>query len=147
VLQPLVNPQPSTELLGVKSPEQLIGNASSFFDAEFAHSLEAKAKANLAKEKADAKARQIETAKELQRDGSVINNVMGQKMGSIDARIYHRWNLQYPGCWQDREFVQAFFHDNPQCRSPGWKPKQYTLRHGVVFQNGKPITPHSSLSP
>jgi hypothetical protein len=127
--------------------EKLVGgkNAGQFFDGEFAAHLERKVRGSLPQEKADARKRQIAIARELAAEGSVTSNVTGQKMGTIDARIYHRFNQEFPGCWRDPEFVHAFFTDNPQCRSRGWKPKQLATRRGVTFVNGEAISPHTAL--
>jgi hypothetical protein len=132
----------------IKKAEDLVGavRPDQFFDEEFAAHLERKVRGSLAQEKKEHGDAQIRIAKELRQGGSVRNGVMGQKMGSVDARTYHRWNQEWPGCWRDPEFVHAFFADNPQCRSPGWRPNYHPMRKGITFQNGAPITPHRSLA-
>lgn len=116
-----------------------------FFDEEFARYLENKVRGQLGEEKQAANRRQKAIGRELQAEGSTISRVMGQKLGTIDARIYHRFNLEFPGCWKDPEFVQAFLADNPQCRAPGWRPKPVIGRKGVTYVGGAPISPHMAL--
>jgi hypothetical protein len=131
-----------------KVVEKLIAGAASgeFFDGEFARHLESKVRGSLPSEKADAAARQLKIARELQAEGSVVSNVTGQKLGSVDARVYHRWNQEFPGCWRDKKFVDWFLWKNPQCRSRGWRPVHRSFETGVSFSAGKPVSPHSALS-
>jgi len=80
------------------------------------------------------------TAKALQAEGSVrTEQGLGQKVASIPARVYFRWHQEFPGCWQDKGFVDAFLRDNPQCCAPGYKPTPDPTRHGKTFLNGKPV--------
>lgn len=79
------------------------------------------------------------TAKVLRDEGSTRMDGLGQKVASVPARIYHRWNQMLPGCWNDRSFVMAFLQDNPECAAPGFWPKYNTLRHGKTFVGGKPV--------
>lgn len=96
--------------------------------------------ATFPQEKAALEAEAPKLAAKLQAEGPLaLKEGLGQKMGEVPGRIYHRWNLQFPGCWDDPAFVHAFFADNPQYRSPGWKPKQHSTRHGKTFLNGKPV--------
>jgi len=37
----------------------------------------------------------------------------------VPAREWHRWNMQHPGCWQDKQFVREFMRDNPELRGKG----------------------------
>lgn len=85
-------------------------------------------------EKAKAKSEMIATANELAARGSDRADGRGQAIGSIPPRIYMRWQIMLPGCWQDKQFVDEFLSDNPQCLAPGYKPKQHSIRHG--FQIG-----------
>jgi hypothetical protein len=95
--------------------------------------------ASIPAEKARAEIAAAQIGKKLQAEGpQQLNKGVGQKIGEIDGRTYMRWNNQYPGCWDNAEFVRAFFADNPQYRSPGWKPKDNGLRHGKSFIGGKP---------
>ena len=126
------------KLLGGQTPEQ-------FFDEEFREHMVAKVRGSLPQEKADMRAEGVRIAQDLAREGSVTSNVTGQKMGSIPARVYHRWNQEYPGCWRDSEFKEAFFTDNPQYRSRGWKPRQFGTRRGVTYSMGVPISPHKAM--
>lgn len=75
----------------------------------------------------------IATGKALQAEGSVVTEGLGQKMGSIPGRVYHRWQLMLPGCWQDKNFVLEFLQDNPGCRAPGYRATPTSIRNGVSF--------------
>lgn len=80
------------------------------------------------------------TARALRAAGSVrTSEGLGQKIGSIPGRVYFRWQQEFPGCWQDDEFVSAFLADNPECCAPGYVPNQHSLRHGKTFVDGKPV--------
>lgn len=131
-----------------KVVDKLVGgdSAGEFFDAEFAAHLERKVRGSLPQEKHDVKERQLKIARELQRDGSVTSNVTGQKLGSIDSRLFHRWHKVDPFFWRDPIKVERFLLDNPQCRAPGWKPRYTHMEKGVTYVGGVPVTPHAGLS-
>lgn len=96
--------------------------------------------ASLPAEKARAEIAAAQIGKKLQAEGpQQMKKGLGQKMGEIDGRTYMRWQNEYPGCWDNQEFVRAFFADNPQYRSPGWKPRVSEVRHGKTFISGKPV--------
>lgn len=82
-------------------------------------------------EKAQADLRAASIGKMLLDDGPLVVEGLGQKLGEVDARTWFRWNSEFPGCWQNREFVHEFFKDNPQYRAPGWTPKTNPHRHGI----------------
>ena len=88
--------------------------------------------AQLPEEKALAERQMAQTAKELEERGSDRANGRGQAIGSIPPRLYMRWQLMLPGCWQDRTFVMEFLRDNPQCMAPGYRPKFHDVRHGFT---------------
>ena len=92
--------------------------------------------AQMPQEKAQMRRDMAQTAKELQARGSDWANGRGQAIGSIPPRIYMRWHQMLPGCWQDKQFVDEFLTDNPQCLAPGYKPKEHSLRHGFTFSTG-----------
>lgn len=41
---------------------------------------------------------------------------LGERKLTIPARTFFRWAQQYPGCWQDKGFVDEFHRDNEECR-------------------------------
>jgi hypothetical protein len=41
---------------------------------------------------------------------------LGERKLTIPARTFFRWAQQYPGCWQDKGFVDEFHRDNAECR-------------------------------
>jgi len=91
-------------------------------------------------EKVQAQLREAEIGRYLVREGSVAVQGLGQKLGEIDPRVWHRWNQEHPGCWQDKQFVHEFFADNLHLKADGWTPKLARgLRHGRTFVGGKPI--------
>lgn len=96
--------------------------------------------ATIPEEKVKQELAMVETAKALRAIGPMrTKEGLGQAVGSIPARIYFRFQNEFPGCWQDEEFVDAFLTDNPALCAPGYKPKQHSLRHGKTFVGGKPI--------
>lgn len=42
---------------------------------------------------------------------------IGQKMLSIPARTYFRWQQAEPGCMEDKTFIKEFYRDNPELRA------------------------------
>lgn len=86
--------------------------------------------AQLPEEKRQAEKELLQTANELAQRGSDYADGRGQAIGSIPPRVYMRWQLMLPGCWQDKQFVDEFLTDNPQCRAPGYRPKAHGARHG-----------------
>lgn len=42
---------------------------------------------------------------------------IGQRKLHIPQRTFFRWNREHPGCWQNKEFVDEFYRDNPECRN------------------------------
>ena len=48
--------------------------------------------------------------------GSAKSDGLGQLKLVVHAREWHRWNNEKPGCWQDKQFVDEFFRDNPHLR-------------------------------
>ena len=78
-------------------------------------------------------------------EGPLAIEGVGQKLGEIPARIFFRWQNQWPDCWANKEFVTEFLRDNPQYRCPGWKPSGRDLRHAVTFTGGAPVSNLKSL--
>lgn len=76
----------------------------------------------LPQEKADAKRRAVEIAKDLKAEGGHKFDGGGQKMCSIDLRTWVRWNQEFPGCWSDETFIDEFLWHNPAYRAPGYYP-------------------------
>lgn len=92
-------------------------------DEKFFDDIEASVIAQLPAEKALAVLRKNQIAARMKKLGSTYIPGVGQYAGSIDARTYHRWNNEFPGCWENEEFVNAFLFDNPEYKNPGYKPK------------------------
>ncbi len=88
-------------------------------------------------EKEQAKKEMIRTANELAERGSDWVDGRGQAIGSIPPRLYMRWQIMLPGCWQDRGFVEEFLADNPACCAPGYRPRRkvyFTVAGGGIGQ-------------
>jgi len=75
-------------------------------------------------EKAEAKRRGLEIARDLKQEGGHKFDGGGQKMGSVDLKTWIRWNHEFPGCWNDQTFVDEFLWHNRQYCAPGYYPKQ-----------------------
>jgi hypothetical protein len=95
---------------------------------------------NLPREKAIAAQQILKTAKEIQSGlAPTSGDGRGQAAGSIPMIVYLRWQLEYPGCWQDKSFVTEFLYDNPGLVFPGYKPKPkrqfLNMRHGNIKLN------------
>lgn len=88
-------------------------------------------------EKAQIELRQQHNARVMAMAGSVCLEGLGQKIASIDPRLYFRLEREYgdhPGWLKD------FLADNPEMCAPGYKPKRKgDLRHSKSFVNGKPV--------
>lgn len=81
-------------------------------------------RANLPREKAVASQQMAKTQEEVKQGlAPTSGDGRGQALLSVPPVIYHRWQLEYPGCWQDEQFVAEFAFDNPQCCLPGYKPR------------------------
>lgn len=90
--------------------------------------------AQLPQEKARAEREMAQTAKEVaQGHLPTSGDGRGQAVASIPPVVYMRWQLEYPGCWQDKGFIEEFLWDNPQCRLPGYRPRAkrqfYDMKH------------------
>lgn len=86
----------------------------------------------LPSEMREAEKKMAQTARELKERGSDYADGRGQAIGSIPPRLYMRWHQMLPGCWSDKQFVDEFLTDNPQCLAPGYRPKQHSARHGFT---------------
>ena len=95
-------------------------------------------KANLPREKAVASQQMAQTAKEAQAGlGPTSGDGRGQAMASIPPIVYMRWQLEYPGCWKDKQFLEEFLFDNPQCQLPGYRPRAKRLHFQMKHENLK----------
>ena len=98
--------------------------------------------ANLPREKTIAAQQMKQTAKEVRDNPDAVptsGNGRGQALLSVPPIVYMRWQLEYPGCWQDEQFCAEFGFDNPDCCLPGFKPRAKRLfiqmKHGNVKLN------------
>jgi len=86
--------------------------------------MNAKVQRELPAEKARAHAEQTRIAQKLQADGPRSMPGLGQKMGSVDARTYFRWQQSHPGSVRDPNFIQEMLRDSPKLRAPGYTPRK-----------------------
>lgn len=94
--------------------------------------------ANLPKEKAVAERQMAQTAKEVKEGHAPTSgDGRGQAVASIPPIVYMRWQLEYPGCWQDKGFMEEFLFDNPQCALPGYRPRAKRLFFDMKHSNKK----------
>ena len=67
-------------------------------------------------ERHEASKRAQEANLEARMMGNAKADGLGQLKLGVPAREWHRWNNEKPGCWQDKQFVDEFFRDNPHLR-------------------------------
>ncbi len=103
-----------------KTPD-LVTTPFTGFDREFARNLEKEIRGQLPEEKVKANLRQIRLANIMRQAGSLQIDGLGQLKARIDPRLFFRWELEYPGCWKNKDFVKKMLKDNPHMRAPGYK--------------------------
>lgn len=105
-------------------------------NARIAAEITDEVRAQLPEEKCRAEREMAQTAKDVRDLGIQSDRVdgRGQAICSIPPILYMRWHQQYPGCWKDRQFVDEFLSDNPQCQLPGYKPKPKVVRFNMRVQ-------------
>lgn len=91
------------------------------FDQEFARGLEREIRGQVSEEKVKANLRQLRLARIMREAGSVSIPGVGQLKARIDPRLFFRWQLEFPGCWNNPDFVKRMLKDNPSMRAPGYK--------------------------
>lgn len=91
--------------------------------ADLARELTEVTERSLPEEKARLRRELDQTAKEVRGLESNYADGRGQAVASIPPIAYYRWNLEFPGCWKIKEFVDEFLQDNRECLLPGYKPK------------------------
>lgn len=57
-------------------------------------------------------------------------NGIGQHTMQVSIADYMRWEIMYPGIWNDKSFVDEYKRDNPYCRVA--RPEQKTFTVGAV---------------
>lgn len=113
-------------------PNDLITELPPGFVSEFADEI----LGTIPEEKVQCELRQVRAARIMQQAGSVSIPGIGQKIASIDPRLYFRLYQQYK---DQPNWLNDFLADNPQMCAPGYKPKASALRHGKTFVAGKPV--------
>lgn len=118
---------------------EVIGQVDPAFVREFAdHIL-----GTIPEEKVQVELRQLKIGRVMKAAGSVCVEELGQKIASIDPRLYFRL-LHNHGPQED--WIDDLLKDNPSMCAPGYTPgRKDDRRHGVTFVGGTPIGagPHS----
>jgi len=92
-------------------PKWKDGNGSSFMKG-----LERHIRHEVDLERYESSKRAQEANLEARTMGSAHADGIGQLKLVVPAREWHRWNNEKPGCWQDKQFVDEFYRDNPHLR-------------------------------
>ena len=87
-------------------------------------------------EKVQCELRQAAIARVERSVGSLSIPGIGQRVASIDPRLYFRMFFE---AGKDPNFIHSYLADNPQLCSPGYRPKADPTRHGITFVNGEAI--------
>lgn len=117
--------------------------ASKQGQVELAREITDEVNAQLPQEKLRLRRELDRTAEEIKGLTSNYADGRGQAIASIPPLAYMRWNLQYPGIWKQKDFVDEFLYDNRECLLPGYKPKPKTVYFDM---GGKPtLTVGASL--
>ena len=95
-------------------PKWKAGNGSSFMQG-----LERHIRHHVDLERSESSKRAQEANLEARTLGSAKADGLGQLQMVDPAREWHRWNSQYPGCWNDKQFVREFMRDNPELKAEG----------------------------
>lgn len=103
---------------------------------QFMREFEAELTGRIPAEKVKVHLKQEQAARVSRIAGSVAIEGVGQKIASIDPRLYFRMLQDH----RDHEgWLHDFLADNPELCCPGYKPKQNGLRHGHTYLNGQPV--------
>ena len=114
------------------SGDLITGLPQSFLD-EF----EAEIRGRVPAEKVAAQLRQEKLARVMKQVGSTQIDTLGQKITSMDPRLYFR-------CFAERgheeNWIDDLLKDNPELCAPGYRPRRKgDFRHGKTFIAGKPV--------
>lgn len=111
----------------------------------FLREFEAEILGRVPEEKIKCQLRQEKIARVMHAAGSVMMESLGQKIATIDARLYHRMRLAHAQSADDTDWIDDMLSDNPMLCAPGYRPPKKATRHGITFVKGKPIGagPHS----
>lgn len=106
-------------------------------DKEFALALSKHIIDSIPEEKTKVVLRQARAARAMQQAGSIAIEGVGQRVASIDPRLYFRCLHSFG---HHENWLDDLIADNPQLRAPGYHAKRKgDLRHGITFMNGIPM--------
>ncbi len=120
--------------MDTSEPELITGVPDSFL-REF----EAEILGRVPEEKIKCQLRQEKIARVMHAAGSVMMESLGQKIATIDARLYHRMRLDYAASADDTDWIDDMLLSNPMLCAPGYHPPQKGTQKGLTFVNGKPV--------
>lgn len=105
---------------------------------QFLDEFEAEIRGRVPAEKVAAQLRQEKLARISRQAGSITIDTLGQKVASIDSRLYFRALQDFGG---HEGWLDDFLRDNQELCCPGYYPgrKKSDFRHGKTFVNGKPV--------
>lgn len=104
---------------------------------EFIDEFEREILGRIPEEKVQVQLRQVQNAKIAQAVGSSFIPGIGQKIASIDPRLYFRLQHSFG---HHENWLHDFLADNPELCAPGYKPRRKNdLRHSKSFIGGKPV--------
>jgi hypothetical protein len=113
-------------------PEIVTELPQSFLD-EFENDV----KGRVPEEKVQVELRQQMSARIMAQTGSLKIEGLGQRVASIDPRLYFRMQSEFG---QHEGWLKDFLADNPELCAPGYRPKRKgDLRHAKTFVGGKPV--------
>lgn len=121
--------------------EDVIGAVDPEFVREFSdHIL-----GTIPEEKVKCELRQLRNARVMQAAGSVCIEDLGQKIASIDPRLYFRMLHDFAASPDDTDFIDDMLRANPALRAPGYRPPQKGTQQGITYIGGVPVGagPHS----
>lgn len=113
----------------------LITSLPESFLAEF----EAEIVGRIPEEKVQAELRQQKIARVMNAVGSVHIPEIGQKIATIDARLYFRAQAAMAKSPDDTDWLDDLLADNPSLCAPGFTPKKRGARHGITYINGQAV--------
>lgn len=104
---------------------------------EFIREFEDEIIGRIPEEKAQVELRQQMSARIMAQAGSIKVPGLGQKVASIDPRLFFRMQRSFG---HEEHWLQDFLADNPALCAPGYRPKRKgDLRHSKTIVGGKPV--------
>lgn len=103
----------------------------------FVREFRAEIEGTIPQEKVQVELRQQMGARIAAQMGSVRAEGLGQKIASIDGRLFFRMRQAFG---HEDNWLNDFLADNPALCCPGYRPKSDPRRKGFTYSGGKPIS-------